>query len=347
MPSAIRVLTRFVDLDDVTPPSADQVIRWNAVTGKAEGSAAKVDAGGSLFLPASQKIDFGAANITVEHAPGVLAVLGGKFGIGGSPAEALHVLGNPPAGATRSLVRLGTAAVAQANALYGAYLGINQPSTIAADFLAFELDSINRFRITSAGTLVLNSGSDAALKLNPNSGAIAFELQNGGVQQGYFFSDTASNAIFLQANNGANNALFLSTTGVGPIHFRPNNAIALSIVNGGNIGIGTQNQFGGGAGVIGIANAGMLPTTNPTGAHVLYAEGGALKGRGSSGTITTIAPAEPECPVCGRDFVVEWESERHGHLAVCMWCLTDGAAAGVISKRPDVPIRFRGRLFIH
>lgn len=52
-----------------------------------------------------------------------------------------------------------------------------------------------------------------------------------------------------------------------------------------------STQVGGGSGVVGIANAGTVPTSNPTGGGVLYAEGGALKWRGSSGTVTTIAPA--------------------------------------------------------
>jgi hypothetical protein len=54
----------------------------------------------------------------------------------------------------------------------------------------------------------------------------------------------------------------------------------------------TSTQLGGGSTtVIGLANAATVPTTNPTGGGVLYAEGGALKWRGSSGTVTTIAPA--------------------------------------------------------
>jgi len=50
-------------------------------------------------------------------------------------------------------------------------------------------------------------------------------------------------------------------------------------------------SFGGGGGVIGIANAGTVPTTNPSGGGVLYVEGGALKWRGSSGGVTVIADA--------------------------------------------------------
>jgi hypothetical protein len=62
---------------------------------------------------------------------------------------------------------------------------------------------------------------------------------------------------------------------------------------GGNIGFrATQNRdFGGGQGVIAIANASVAPTVDPTDAGILYVEDGALKYRGSSGTVTILAPA--------------------------------------------------------
>ena len=60
---------------------------------------------------------------------------------------------------------------------------------------------------------------------------------------------------------------------------------------GGNIGIRTKAQFGGGQGVIAIANASVVPEADPTGGGILYVEAGALKYRGSSGTVTVIAPA--------------------------------------------------------
>jgi len=50
-------------------------------------------------------------------------------------------------------------------------------------------------------------------------------------------------------------------------------------------------SLGGGSGVIGIANDTTDPTTNPSGGGVLYVSAGALKYRGSSGTVTTIAAA--------------------------------------------------------
>jgi hypothetical protein len=60
---------------------------------------------------------------------------------------------------------------------------------------------------------------------------------------------------------------------------------------GGNIGIRTTSQFGGGQGVIAIANASVAPSANPAGGGILYVEDGALKYRGSNGTVTVVASA--------------------------------------------------------
>jgi len=65
---------------------------------------------------------------------------------------------------------------------------------------------------------------------------------------------------------------------------------------GGNIGIGFPEasqfrKFGGGKGVIAIANVSMAPTLKLAGAGMLYVEDGALKYLGSNGTVTVIAPA--------------------------------------------------------
>jgi len=62
------------------------------------------------------------------------------------------------------------------------------------------------------------------------------------------------------------------------------------IANGGNVGIGVSTFGTSAAKVLGLANA-TAPTTSPAGMGQLYVEAGALKYRGSSGTITTIAAA--------------------------------------------------------
>ena len=59
-----------------------------------------------------------------------------------------------------------------------------------------------------------------------------------------------------------------------------------------NIQLGSATgSYGGGAVVIGIANASTVPTSNATGGGILYVESGALKYRGSSGTVTTLGAA--------------------------------------------------------
>ncbi len=60
---------------------------------------------------------------------------------------------------------------------------------------------------------------------------------------------------------------------------------------GTNFVLGMTDSLGGGAKVMNIGDATTVPTTNPTGGGILYSEAGALKWRGSSGTVTTIAAA--------------------------------------------------------
>jgi hypothetical protein len=82
-------------------------------------------------------------------------------------------------------------------------------------------------------------------------------------------------------------------------------------------------SWGGGIGVVGIGNRNTAPTSNPTAGGILYAEAGAGKWRGSSGTITTFGPSDPHCPVCGFDYMHEWENTKYGYLAICINCLTN------------------------
>jgi hypothetical protein len=65
---------------------------------------------------------------------------------------------------------------------------------------------------------------------------------------------------------------------------------AVTIDTSQNVGVG-GTSFGSGAVVMFIANATTVPTTNPSGGGVLYVQAGALKYRGSSGTVTTLGAA--------------------------------------------------------
>ncbi len=65
----------------------------------------------------------------------------------------------------------------------------------------------------------------------------------------------------------------------------------LVIDAGGSVGINTGTEYGSGNGVVGLANATTVPSTNPAGGGVLYAEGGVLKWRRTDGTIDVFGAA--------------------------------------------------------
>jgi len=71
---------------------------------------------------------------------------------------------------------------------------------------------------------------------------------------------------------------------------KASSAEVMRVTATGNVGVGATSFGTSAAKVIAIGN-GTAPTTSPAGMGQLYVEGGALKYRGSSGTVTTIANA--------------------------------------------------------
>ena len=144
------------------------------------------------------------------------------------------------------------------------------------------------------GQLALNSGIAQASLLTYAANTSATWNQN--ILNGYYspagapytrYFDIAAVGRSDDGVYGASVIRFLTN----PVTLNSAATEKMRIDGSGNIGVGTVDQFGGGAKVIGIANAATIPTTNPTGGGVLYCEAGALKYRGSSGTVTQLAPA--------------------------------------------------------
>ena len=141
-------------------------------------------------------------------------------------------------------------------------------------------DSTNGTRIDNPVTF---SGQTVVFDLGSTSKGI--ELRDGGYL--HFFrpddSSTGLNQMKLQITSSNEFRFIIPSTGV-----------PMELVSG-NLGIlglnGTAGSYGGGADVIFITNRSTAPSSNPTGGGILYAEGGALKWRGSAGTTTTIAAA--------------------------------------------------------
>jgi hypothetical protein len=136
--------------------------------------------------------------------------------------------------------------------------------------------------INSAGSLVLGTNgtergrftSDGVFCVGPTTGFV-------GGPRVYFLKTTASEEIFRIDGSGGAGCFIVSNSAT--------NGEPVTTI-GNNLGL-NGSSFGGGTKVMFIGNANTVPSSNPTGGGVLYVEGGALKYRGSSGTITTIANA--------------------------------------------------------
>ena len=96
----------------------------------------------------------------------------------------------------------------------------------------------------------------------------------------YFFIQKNGNSGTVEFNQSSNAAMTFLT----------NSTERARIDSSGNVGVGVSTFGTSAAKVLGLANA-TAPSTSPAGMGQLYVEAGALKYRGSSGTVTTIANA--------------------------------------------------------
>lgn len=192
---------------------------------------------------------------------------------------------------------------------------VSGPSFTASSFLA------TGSGVATTGTVRLGTAT-ALNQLVWNNGTSDFAIvktENGG--NGLEFGSTSHAANWYGSSStyySASGASFFYGGGVERLRVE---SLGCSLGGGGG-------DYGSGDKVTFVPNAATVPTTNPTGGGILYASAGAGKWRGSSGTVTTFAPADPHCPNCGRDFALEWSNDTHDeHHAVCFPCLVDALAA--------------------
>ncbi len=153
----------------------------------------------------------------------------------------------------------------------------------------------------AVGYFANGSSNGIAVGVNANGSSSDVAV---GYKAGYYLSDGTTlnsgqtNAVYIGANtkalaaSGTNEIVIgANNVGVGSNSVVLGNSSVTTTILRGNIGIGTQTQFGSGTLVLGLANATTVPTVTPTGGGVMYSTAGALHWLGSSGTDTVIAVA--------------------------------------------------------
>ena len=223
---------------------------------------------------------------------------GGRLGIGtGNPQMWLHILGNSGA----LCLDTGGDSASYAQYRVGGSAGWEIGMAASGDGYSF-FWSYGAFGAANAKMALTNGG-----KLGIGAGAPLPTLDVRGHAGLYKTNGSDGAQIYAGDANFANATYYNSAPGIGAVA-SPVNGVAGDLAFyvygaaanartelmrlGYQKGLGLfSTDYGGGANVVAIGNAATVPSTNPTGGGVLYVQGGALKWRGSSGTVTTIAAA--------------------------------------------------------
>jgi hypothetical protein len=213
----------------------------------------------------------------------------GNVGIGtSSPTEALTVV----SGTNTTVAQFGGTAggadprgltISTFSSAGGGDCGVDfnaAVNNIGYGAFTFSASTNERMRIDSSGNLMVGTTTNSAsaritAAINTATANTAFiGLQNDASgANDWAITMPSTNDLAIRNVTNSYNAIYIQNQGVAA-----------------DIGINGLSS-GGGAGVVFVANATTMPTTNPTGGGILYVEAGALKYRGSSGTVTTLGNA--------------------------------------------------------
>jgi hypothetical protein len=154
-----------------------------------------------------------------------------------------------------------------------------------------------RLRIDSSGQVGIGTASPGAkLEINGavavgGTGANGLTIDYNNIVSGFIglWSRQATQTAATASLLGNETLTIVNAPSGGTVSFRIGNG-ERAAVNGSGLSLGGMTFGTSAAEVFAMANA-TAPTTSPAGGGQLYVEAGALKYRGSSGTVTTIANA--------------------------------------------------------
>ena len=236
-----------------------------------------------------------SGNVIIDVGPPASAVVSEAFfqvTRGGSPISQIGVVGS-----STSLVNL--------------WLGTGSFST-------------NTWTLQTDGTSILNVNAPSSGSLRLCVGASVYSAMSS---TDFYFGSTGTSSPLYVDWTTSTTPFIRSGTAATQLTIGTGKSNASTILQGDNattiLTLTTSAEF---ATYVKYDNV-STPST-PAGGPVLFGSSGALKAVGTSGTISTVAPADLEgfgghCPVCGTDFAHEWSNDKYGSLTVCMKCLTD------------------------
>jgi hypothetical protein len=222
-------------------------------------------------------------DLTVDTSTLKVDSTNNRVGIGtASPSETLHI----SKGSAATFLRIQDSSSSN-------YIG-----TDTGNFRVLNASVQDLIIATQAGVFTFGDGAGGTrMTLNATGLGVGvtpslyrFEVGSGSTDTRALF--TSNNAFSIGVKNGANQlGGWIGSAGNNILTFSGNDGtMKVTIDNPGNVGVGVSTFGTSAAKVIGIAD-GTAPSTSPAGMGQLYVEAGALKYRGSSGTITTIANA--------------------------------------------------------
>jgi hypothetical protein len=258
-------LSMFVNGSERYAISSSGVATWSNVGGAASTAMTLNSTGLGVGVSPGYKLD-------VRTAPATAAIEGSRI------SDATRTMISGQTGATYSYLGIG----GNQNLIYTSGGRLD----IVADTQSLYL------RTGTAAYTVLDTSGNVGVGATPVEKltvAGAAEITGGVVGQGcYLLRDGSSGGGTYSAKTGN---VSLSAPASGTLRFNVNGGtLAAQIDTSGNVGVGVSTFGTSAAKVLGLANA-TAPTTSPAGMGQLYVEAGALKFRGSSGTVTTIAAA--------------------------------------------------------
>ena len=229
-------------------------------------------------------------------SPKFIIKSGGNVGIGASsPARLLHV--NTTAASTVYARISGRNLTGNVTGAYEVYGGASGTAYVSDYQGVWEDDDNSWARIGirhAASTVYPLAIRDDRVGVGTSAPSTKLHIQDSGVAEVCRMESTGTNSVVsYQLKNDAQ-TWNMQVNGASSDRYQIDDGTNVRFVaevgSGGNFGFGVTSWGTSAAGVIAIAN-GTAPGSSPAGLGQLYVESGALKYRGSSGTITTLGTA--------------------------------------------------------